>query len=120
MQVEEPVLRVMERFEQDGSAVLVIQGEVDMATVQTLEARLADVSARQGAVTVDLRRVEFLDCLGLRLLVAQHQEAAARGCRVDFIQGPPAVHRVFELTGTLAGLPFVQVGAAPASVAATG
>jgi anti-anti-sigma factor len=111
MQVDEPVLRIMERFEHDGGVVLTIQGEIDMATVPTLESRLADVCTRSGAVTVDLRRVGFLDCLGLRLLLDQHHRAAARGCRVDFIQGPPAVERVFELTGTLEQLPFVHMGA---------
>jgi anti-sigma B factor antagonist len=120
MQVDEPVLRIMERIEDDGAVVLTVQGEVDMATVATLEARLADICARRGAVTVDLRRVGFLDCLGLRLLLATHRAASTRGCRVDFIQGPPAVRRVFELTGTLAQLPFVEVGPVPLSAAATG
>jgi anti-anti-sigma factor len=118
MQVDEPVLRIMERMD-DGAVVLTVQGEVDMATVETLGSRLADVCARNEAVTVDLRRVEFLDCLGLRLLVARHHEAAACGCHVDFIQGPPVVERVFELTGTLAELPFVEVGRVPLSAAAS-
>jgi len=113
MQVEEPVLRVMERIEGDGDVVLTVQGEVDMATVWTLESRLADVCARNAAVTVDLRRVTFLHCAGLRLLLAQHAEGHARGCEVVFIQGPPAVRRLFELTGTLDALPFVELGAAP-------
>jgi anti-sigma B factor antagonist len=119
MQVDEPVLRVMERIEGDREVVLAVQGEVDLATVGTLEARLGDVCTRNDAVTVDLRRVSFLDCLGLRLLVAQHRQAPARGCRIDFIQGPPAVRRVFELTGTLEALSFVEVGAAPLSAAAS-
>ena len=118
MQVQEPGLRIMERIQDDG-VVLIVQGEVDLATVDTLGSRLADVCARHEAVTIDLRRVEFLDCLGLRLLVTQYHEAAASGCHVDFIQGPPVVERVFELTGTLAELPFVEVGRAPLSVAAS-
>lgn len=118
MQVDEPVLRVMERMEDDG-VVLTVQGEIDLATVDTLSSRLADVCERHGAVTIDLRRVGFLDCLGLRLLVDHHRAAAARGCRVDFIQGPPVVERVFELTGTLAQLPFLEVGGAPLAAAAS-
>ena len=118
MRVDEPVLRIMERMD-DGRVVLTVQGEVDMATVETLGSRLADICARNEAVTVDLRRVEFLDCLGLRLLVAQHHESETSGCRVDFIQGPPAVERVFELTGTLSELPFVEIGRAPLSAVAS-
>jgi anti-sigma B factor antagonist len=72
-----------------------------------LRTRLSE--ACEGDVTVDLRRVSFLDCLGLRLLLEQDERSRARGLRVDFIQGPPAVRRVFELTGTLDRLRFVDL-----------
>ena len=36
------------------------------------------------------------------------RDGAGRGCRVDFIQGPRAVERVFELTGALQQLSFVD------------
>src|SRR3954452_14829106 len=120
MQVEEPVLRVMERIEDGGRVLLTLQGEVDLATVATLEARLTDVCARNDTVIIDLRRVSFLDCLGLRLLLAQHREGSARGCYVEFIQGPPGVRRLFELTGTLEQLPFVEAGPTPLSAVASG
>jgi anti-anti-sigma factor len=109
LQLEEPVLRIMERTTAVGAVVVVIQGEIDVATVGRLEARLAD--ACQGDATIDLRRVEFLDCLGLQLLLDQHERSAAHGWRLDFVQGPPAVRRLFELTGTLERLRFVEPGA---------
>jgi anti-anti-sigma factor len=110
LQVEEPVLRIMHRTTHVGAAlVVVLQGEIDIATVDALRARLAD--ACEGDVTVDLRRVEFLDCLGLQVLLAQHPRSSARGRRLDFVQGPPAVRRVFELTGTLERLSFVEPAA---------
>ena len=73
---------------------------------------------RQGDVTVDLRRVSFLDCLGLRVLLEQHERSAAAWLPIDFVQGPPAVRRVFELTGTLDRLAFVEVGPRPISAIA--
>ena len=109
MQVDEPVLRIMERTTNAGAVVLTLQGEVDIGTVDTLRARLDD--ACEGDVTVDLRRVDFLDCLGLQLLLEQHDRSTRRGLRVDFVQGPPAVRRVFELTGTLDRLSFVELSA---------
>jgi anti-anti-sigma factor len=105
LQVEEPVLRIMERTTEVGAVVVVIQGEIDIATVDALRARLAQC---QGNVTVDLRRVEFIDCLGLQLLLEQQELSTARGSRIDFVQGPPAVRRLFELTGTLDRLTFVE------------
>jgi anti-anti-sigma factor len=106
MQVQEPILRIMERTTTLGAVVVVVQGEIDIATVDALRARLAD--ACRGDVTIDLRRVTFLDCLGLQLLLEQHERSRARGVRLDFVQGPPAVRRVFELTGTLERLSFVE------------
>jgi anti-anti-sigma factor len=116
LQMDEPVIRIMERTTNAGAVVLTIQGEIDIATVDTLRARLTD--ACEGDVTIDLRRVHFLDCLGLKLLLEQHDRSARRGLRVDFVQGPPAVHRLFELTGTLERLSFVELSARP--LASTG
>jgi anti-sigma B factor antagonist len=118
VQVEEPVLRIMERTTNAGTVVLTLQGEIDIATVGTLRSRLADACATAGDVTVDLRRVSFLDCLGLRVLLEQHERSAQRGFRIDFVQGPSPVRRVFELTGTLDRLYFVEVAARPISATA--
>ena len=52
MQVEEPVLRIMERTTDLGAVVLTIQGEIDMATVDVLRARLTDACDRDA----ELRR----------------------------------------------------------------
>ena len=69
--------------------IVVVQGEIDISTVDAPAARLAE--SCRGDATIDLRRVEFLDCLGLQLLLEQHERSTARGCRIDFVQGPPAV-----------------------------
>jgi len=120
MQVDEPVLRIMERTTDDGTVVVTVQGEIDLATVGTLESRLSRACEGDGAVTVDLRRVGFLDCRGLQLLIEQDERRAARGCHIDFIQGPPGVRRVFELTGALERLHFVEVHGSHLTAAASG
>lgn len=108
MQPDRPVLRVLESRSADDTLVLSVQGEIDLATVGTLTQHLDHICERADAVTVDLRRVAFLDCLGLQHLLRLHEEGVASGCRVGFIQGPPAVRRVFEMTGTLATLSFAE------------
>jgi anti-anti-sigma factor len=117
LQAEEPVLRVMERTTSAGTVVLTVQGEIDIATVGTLSSRLTEVCDAAGDVTVDLRRVDFLDCLGLRVLLEQHERSAQQGFRIDFVQGPPAVRRVFELTRMVDRLYFIEV--APRRLAST-
>jgi anti-sigma B factor antagonist len=118
MERDQPVLRVMEQTSGD-AIVVTVQGELDIATADLLSERLAKICERGLPVTVDLRRVSFLDCVGLRVLLAVHADGAARGCHVDFIPGPRAVQRVFELTGTLETLPFTVPGAAATDVAAS-
>ena len=117
MERNQPVLRVMDQTSGDAT-VVTVQGELDIATADLLADRLADICERAVAVTIDLRRVSFLDCVGLRLLLAVHADGAVRGCKVDFIQGPRAVERVFELTGTLETLPFTAPGAAATAATA--
>ncbi len=78
-----------------------------MATINTLRAEHEGVLARGfGHVVIDLRDLEFIDVAGLRLLLALNAGARRDGWRLSMIQGPPAVRRVFELTGTLHALPF--------------
>ena len=119
MQPDQPVLRVLESRSADDTLVLSVQGDIDLATVGTLAEHLDHVCERADAVTVDLRRVGFLDCMGLRELLRLHEAGVATGCRVGFIQGPAAVRRVFEMTGTLSVLPFSE-GAALHPAASTG
>jgi anti-anti-sigma factor len=108
-----PFLRVLEYRAFDGGTVFAVEGELDLATVDQLERALAGICRRADAVTVDLRRVHFLDCVGLRALLNLDHAGAAHDCRVEFIQGPDAVARVFELTGTAGQLAFVPAASAP-------
>jgi anti-anti-sigma factor len=114
---EKPFLRVLEfRSFEEGGVVFAVAGEIDLATVDQLTRALQGVWHRAEAVTIDLRRVTFIDCLGLRALIELSSEGAGRGCRVEFIQGPRAVERVFELTGALQQLSFVDAISAPVAV----
>jgi anti-anti-sigma factor len=84
-------------------------GELDLATVPTLDACLAelrDSGCRQ--LIVDLSRLEFMDSTGLRLRL--HYDAAARqdGFSFSLTRGPAAFQRVFELSGTHGVLTFTD------------
>ena len=116
MQPEKPFLRVLEFRAFDAGVVFAVEGEIDLATVDQLTRALHGVWHRAEAVTIDLRRVSFIDCLGLRALMELSSEGAERGCRVEFIQGPRPVQRVFELTGALQQLSFVDAASPPVAV----
>jgi anti-sigma B factor antagonist len=77
-------------------------GELDIATAPQLERTIRELlSSGFDHIVVDLAGVEFLDSTGLRLILSLHAAAAADGYRFRLRPGPPAVQRLFELTGTL-------------------
>ena len=118
MQEGKPFLRVLEfRSFEEGGVVFAVAGEIDIASVDQLTRALHGVWHRAETVTIDLRRVTFIDCVGLRALLDLSSDGDERGCRVEFIQGPRPVERVFELTGALQQLTFVDAASPP--VAAT-
>jgi anti-sigma B factor antagonist len=89
------------RVEQDGQgAVLVLTGELDLASGETFSDRLQAVEAgRPELITLDLSGLRFLDSSGLALVVRAHTRARNEGRRLVIIPGPPQVQRVFDITG---------------------
>src|SRR4051812_29563634 len=70
-----------------GSVTLLeVGGELDLATLSTLEDHL-DLAVEQGRgdVVVDMSQVRFCDSTALCALVAAHRRAAAAGRRVGVI-----------------------------------
>jgi len=86
-------------------------GELDLATVPIVDTQLSELMAAGFAsVVVDLRRLRFLDSSGVRLLVSWAAKSRAAGVELSFIPGPPAVQRVFEITGVSHHLAFSDLG----------
>jgi anti-sigma B factor antagonist len=80
----------------DGTALLSIAGELDVATEGVVRAALDEALARQPVrVVVDLAGVEFIDSSGLLLLVATAASAVAFEVRNPSC----VVRRVIELAG---------------------
>jgi anti-sigma B factor antagonist len=75
-------------------------GELDLATVPELAGQLQelrDVGFQR--LVLDLRRLEFIDSTGLHLIVKLDRDARREGHEFAVIPGPPAVQRLFDLTG---------------------
>lgn len=85
--------------------VLVVQGDLDLATAHELTSAAAPLvaDARLGdpALRLDLAGVTFLDSTGVGALLEVHSSAVAGGGRVEVISMSPVVERVLELTGLL-------------------
>ena len=84
----------------DRATVLVLGGELDLASSPALEEALARAAeSGAGLVIVDLRQVEFIDSTGLSVLVRAHQRAQEAGRRFGLVNGGSQVQRLLSLTG---------------------
>jgi anti-sigma B factor antagonist len=86
---ERPTARFDVRAEDLEQAVVVnVVGEVDAATVPALRAGLADAATlRRPRYLVDLRRVTYLDSLGITALAQAFDQVRAQGGAVTAICG---------------------------------
>jgi anti-anti-sigma factor len=91
--------------EVDGVSVAALEGDVDLAVVERVEAELDGAAGSSvPSLVVDLTRVTYLDSAGVHLLfkLAHRRHAAGGATRLAVAPGP--VRRVLELTGVEATL----------------
>lgn len=95
----EPLLR-LERTDSDGVPRLELVGEVDLSTASPLKLRLELIEREEPeTIVVDLRRVTFMDSIGLGILLAHHLRAQKLGRRIVLVEGPKHIQELFALTG---------------------
>jgi anti-sigma B factor antagonist len=77
--------------------VIVVKGEVDLASAPELDKALAKFKRQE--VFVDLRKTEFMDSAGLRVLLAQQARISEQGGSLRLLLGEGPVMRLLELAG---------------------
>jgi anti-sigma B factor antagonist len=86
-----------------------VRGELDVATVPSLESEMAPImSGGARAVVLDLRDLDFIDVAGLRLALRLEGLAQMHGVRFALVRGPLNVQRVFDLTGMARFVPVID------------
>jgi anti-sigma B factor antagonist len=91
--------KVTEVADLRGNRLLVLHGELDIATTPELVAILNRLRRQGHAVELDLAAITFMDSTGLTALMDAHVEAASDGWAFSIRRTSPAVQRVFELAG---------------------
>jgi anti-anti-sigma factor len=84
----------------DGLIVVVIDGDLDLATVDRTVRYVCDIIDRHDApISADLSGLAFCDACGLGALIriARHAEQAGR--RLEFIKPSRSVARIMRITG---------------------
>ena len=84
----------------DGGIIVAVSGDVDVCTEAPLQQALLRIIRERGArLMVDVSGVSFMDCAGLRALLATRRRAEMRGGFLRLIATSAAVRRIIELTG---------------------
>jgi anti-sigma B factor antagonist len=91
-----PPIAVAQALEPSGAVVLTVTGEVDLASVATLQAAVDQALALQPPeLAFELSGLRFMDSSGIAVLL----HAAAQTGRVQVRNPSAVVRRVIELTG---------------------
>jgi anti-sigma B factor antagonist len=93
-----PVFSVSRRRAGDGVAVVAV-GEIDLVTVDAVQAEIDAARGETRVVLLDLRDVTFIDSAGVRLVLEGSRALAAAGGELVVVRGGPEVRRVFDLVG---------------------
>jgi anti-anti-sigma factor len=102
MPVRAPMSFTCEVIPERARVRVALAGELDLATAPELGRTVRELlESGFDHIVIDLAGVEFMDSSGLKLILSLRNAAAARGGRLVLTPGPPAVQRIFELTGTV-------------------
>jgi anti-anti-sigma factor len=85
-----------------GRTMLVVRGEVDLATAAQLRDELLGHLETAQVLWLDLQGVTFMDSSGLHVLIASRRRADLLGTALVIARASAAVDRVLEVTGTTA------------------
>jgi anti-sigma B factor antagonist len=79
----------------DDVVIVVLRGEIDLASAGALERALHAAEAGQDRLVVDLGGLSFIDSTGIHVLLEAQRRTDGR---LSLRRGPEDIHRVFELT----------------------
>jgi anti-anti-sigma factor len=106
--VTEDVFEFETRESGDTARVRLV-GELDLAEVEPLQTEFDRICSNGlTALTVDLSELDFLDSTGLHLLMKLRGRCESQELPLTLVPGPPAVQRLFQITGTDEHFTFEQ------------
>jgi anti-anti-sigma factor len=92
---------VKQRVLHDGTVIIDLRGELDIAVNESLRNLLTDIitTRRPPRMVVDMRHVVFVDSTGIGALVAAYHAATTAGVEFEVQQIAPFVEKQLRATG---------------------
>ncbi|HEY6730085.1 MAG TPA: STAS domain-containing protein [Solirubrobacterales bacterium] len=114
------ILQIVERDLGSDRCELQLEGELDLWSVERLQAVLQRVARDNRAVMVGLERCEFIDSTGIALFLQVRRQLDDAGGRLALYGCSDQVRRIFTVAGlTDAGIVFQRRDEAFAELAVT-
>ena len=88
----------LEVWYRDDAVVLLVRGEIDLATAPELARTLDEIGEGQ-SVILDIAEVSSFDARGIAVVVDHDRKLRARGHGIALRGASPLVRRVLEVTG---------------------
>lgn len=96
-------------YETPEAHVLVLEGEFDISTVDSLGAAVAMAMSRHPlALVIDLRKLRFFGSAGLTSLIDADRRCRDVGCRLVLVRGSRLIQRIFVICGVERLFEFVD------------
>ena len=99
---------------QDGRHTLTLLGELVLATVPAVEAKIVQLRVDGASeVVLDLRKLAFIDSAGLRFVLTSQELSEGQGCHFSLARGQAPTERLptkrlFKPTALIDKLPFLR------------
>ena len=90
----------MERVDDTVQVHLKLRGDLDLYSSPELDDALVELEGEKWpTIVLDMRELDFLDSMALRLVMRTQARAEQDGRRVVIVRGPEFLDRVLELSG---------------------
>ena len=108
VRAEEEMTFSAEVARRSDAAVVVMKGDLDIASEARATAELERAMDGCGLLIADLRELAFLDSTGVRVLLSAHLQAQERGLRFGVVRGDGMIARLLEVTRISDRFPVVD------------
>jgi len=106
-----------QRQDLDGAVCLALTGELDLASVSSLQAHLKAIAQLESNLVIDLSGLRYIDSTGAKAFLDTHRLFARTGRRIVLATVQPMTLRILEVMGLQKVIPvFPTVDAALANL----